>query len=392
MKFLTRTIWILSLVSLFTDIASEMLYPVMPVYLKQIGFSVAFIGFLEGIAEAISGYSKGYFGNISDRLGRRMPFVQLGYTLSAISKPLIAVTALPVLVFLARSMDRVGKGLRSGARDAVLSDEAEAAFKGRVFGFHRAMDTLGAVIGPGIALLYLWFHPGSYRILFFISLLPGILSIAGTLLIKEKPAIVPRQRVFPGPFVFLSYWKTSSATYRQVTAALLVFTLFNSSDVFLLLKARESGLNDSMVIGLYMFYNLAYAGASYPMGILADRAGMKRILVLGLCLFAAAYAGMAFANSAPAFLLLFLIYGLYSAATEGVAKAWITNLCRPEDTGTAIGTYTAFQSICTMVASIIAGLIWMKAGPLPTFLLTAIVAICVAAYLFTRPFGQRAVL
>ena len=185
-RIITRTIWILSLVSLFTDTASEMLYPVMPVFLKHIGYSVIFIGILEGLAEAVAGLSKSYFGKLSDKTGKRLPFVQFGYALSAISKPMLAAFIFPLWIFLSRTIDRIGKGIRTGARDAMLSDEATEKTKGRVFGFHRSMDTLGAVIGPGIALVYLYFNPKDYTTLFLIAFIPGVLSIIATLLIKEK--------------------------------------------------------------------------------------------------------------------------------------------------------------------------------------------------------------
>ena len=175
-RIITRTIWILSLVSLFTDIASEMLYPVMPVFLKHIGFSIIFIGVLEGVAEAVAGLSKSYFGKLSDKSGKRLPFVQLGYALSAISKPMMAVFIFPLWIFLSRTIDRLGKGLRTGARHAMLSDEATKETKGRVFGFHRSMDTFGAVIGPSIALLYLYYHPNDYTSLFLIAFIPGIIA------------------------------------------------------------------------------------------------------------------------------------------------------------------------------------------------------------------------
>lgn len=153
-KVITRTVWVLSLVSLFTDTASEMLYPVMPIYLKTIGFSIVLIGVLEGFAEALAGLSKGYFGQLSDNSGKRVPFVQLGYALSTISKPMMAIFTFPLWIFFARAIDRLGKGIRTGARDAILSDEATPQTKGKIFGFHRSMDTLGAVIGPALALLY----------------------------------------------------------------------------------------------------------------------------------------------------------------------------------------------------------------------------------------------
>ena len=379
-KFLTRNIWILSLVSLFTDIASEMLYPIMPLYLKSIGFSIIFIGILEGLAEATAGLSKGYFGNWSDNIGKRLPFVQLGYGLSALAKPLIAIFQYPLWVFSIRTLDRLGKGVRTGARDALLSDETTPEFKGRVFGFHRSLDTLGAVLGPSLAFLYLYFYPQQYKSLFFWAFIPGVFAISLTLLIKEKAA-KPSTQTKPALLDFIKYWKKSPVKYRQLTSALLLFTLFNSSDFFLILKIKESGLSDSTAIGVYIFYNMVYAIASYPMGIWADKWGMKRVYLSGLLMFATVYAGMSFTNDVRLFFGLFLLYGIYAAATEGVAKAWITNLCDKKDTATAIGTYTAFQSVMTLVASTLAGIIWANYGASVTFLLTALIALTVMVYL-----------
>jgi MFS family permease len=381
-KIITRNVWILSLVSLFTDMASEMLYPVMPVYLKSIGFSIVLIGVLEGFAEATAGLSKGYFGNLSDRTGLRKPFVQIGYALSALSKPMMAVFTYPLWVFFARTTDRLGKGIRTGARDALLSDEATPETKGRVFGFHRSMDTIGAVIGPMLALLFLQFYPGNYTTLFFLAFLPGILAIVFTALIQEKKKLKTVAIIKPGFWDFLQYWRRSPAQYRKLTGGLLFFALFNSSDVFLLLQVKAAGLSDSAVIGMYIFYNLVYAAAAYPMGVLADRLGMKRVFVSGLLLFAAVYAGMAFASTWPVFAALFFVYGLYAAATEGVAKAWMTNISAKEDTATAIGTYTAFQSVSALLASSLAGFIWYTAGPAAVFSISAVAGGGVAIYVW----------
>lgn len=384
--YMTRNIWILSLVSLFTDLASEMLYPVMPVFLKSIGFSVLLIGVLEGIAEATAGLSKGYFGKWSDRAGRRLPFVQIGYAMSAVSKPMMAAFVWPLWIFLARAVDRLGKGVRTGARDALLSDEATPATKGRVFGFHRAMDTLGAVLGPCLALLYLHYHPEDYKTLFLLAFLPGLLAIGATFLIRER-AVPQREaqalRAAPMKkfFEFAAYWKQSRPEYRQLVGGLLVFSVFNSSDVFLLLKAKESGMGDADVIGVYIFYNLVYAAAAFPVGILADRLGMRRVFVAGMLVFALVYGGMAFATAPMVFYALFFLYGLYAAATEGVAKAWITNISDRADTATAIGTYTAFQSLCALVASSLTGLIWYVLGPGAAFGLSAVAAAGVGGYL-----------
>lgn len=385
MKYITRAVWILSAVSLFTDTASEMLYPVMPIYLKTIGFSVVLIGVLEGIAEATAGLSKGYFGKLSDTSGRRVPFVQMGYALSALSKPMMAVFTFPLWIFFARTIDRFGKGIRTGARDALLSDEATPETKGKVFGFHRSMDTLGAVIGPGLALIYLYFYPEDYRTLFFIALIPGLLAIISSLRLKEKNAHKDKPKVKTGFFSFLKYWKQSPAVYRKVVAGLLVFTLFNSSDVFLLLQAKQAGLNDTMVIGVYIFYNLVYAMFAFPMGILADNIGLKTIFIMGLLLFAAVYFGMALNSNLYIFFGLFFLYGVYASATEGISKAWISNITGKKDTATAIGIFSGLQSICTMLASSLTGFIWFKFGAATAFILTATMTLIVAAYFLTVP-------
>ena len=380
MKIITRNIWILSLVSLFTDVASEMLYPVMPIYLKTIGFSIILIGVLEGFAEAIAGLSKGYFGSLSDNKGKRLPFVQIGYAFSAISKPMMALFAYPIWIFFARTIDRLGKGVRTGARDALLSDEATPQTKGKVFGFHRSMDTLGAVIGPLLALVYLAYYPNDYKTLFFIAFFPGISAIAITFFIKEKKNEQSKPKTKTRLLDFVRYWKESPATYRKLVGALLVFTLFNSSDIFLLLKIREAGFNDATVIGVYIFYNIIYAIFAYPLGALADKIGMKKIFILGLVLFSIVYVGMAYAENKMVFIALFFLYGVYAAATEGIAKAWITNICKKENTATAIGTYTAFQSIATLIASSLAGVIWFSFGASATFLLSGIVALMITFY------------
>jgi MFS family permease len=359
--------------------ASEMLYPVMPIYLKSIGFSVLLIGILEGVAEATAGLSKGYFGKLSDLSGKRVPFVRAGYLLSALSKPMMAVFIFPLWIFFARTIDRLGKGIRTGARDAILSDEANPSTKGKVFGFHRSMDTLGAVLGPAMALLYLYFYPEDYITLFYIAFIPGLLAIASSFLLKDK-TYRPKEKISTGFFSFLNYWKTSPSAYRRLVTGLLVFTLFNSSDIFLLLKAKQAGLDDTAVIGIYIFYNLVYAAFALPLGILADRIGLKQMFLFGLSLFVLVYYGMSTYTDIRIIAGLFFLYGIYAAATEGISKAWISNITDKKDTATAIGTYSGFQSICTMVASSLAGYIWFAFGAPAAFLLSAVAAVIVLLY------------
>lgn len=367
-----------------------MLYPIMPIYLKSIGFSVVLIGVLEGVAEATAGISKGYFGKLSDVSGKRVPFVQVGYALSAISKPMMAVLIYPLWIFFARTIDRLGKGIRTGARDAILSDETTPENKGRVFGFHRSMDTLGAVLGPALALLYLYFFPADYKTLFFIAFIPGLLAIIASLALKSKKPLVQKAKVYTPFFSFLRYWKTSPSAYRRVVIGLLVFALFNSSDVFLLLRAKQAGLSDTEVIAVYIFYNLVYAIFAFPVGIIADKIGLKKIFIIGLSLFVVVYFGMSFNASLYVYIGLFFLYGIYAAATEGISKAWISNITDKKDTATAIGTYSGLQSICTMIASSLTGLIWFQFGAAVAFVTTAVVTLMVVVYFLFLPVGMAA--
>jgi MFS family permease len=392
MRIITRTVLILSLISLLADIASEMLYPVIPVYLQEVGFSVIWIGLLESIANFTSGLSKGYFGKKSDEKGRRLPFVKAGYLLSAVSKPLIVLFVYPLWIFLMRTADRLGKGIRTAARDAMLSDEATGATRARVFGFHRAMDTAGAAIGPVLALLFLLFHPGNYKSLFYLAFVPGLVSWILIFLVKEKqrPPVPVQGKNF---FSYFRYWHSAGKEFRKAVPGLLLFALFNSSDFFLLLVTKETLGNrsislagftfhaDTITIAAYIFYNIVYAALSYPLGALADKFSPLKVIIAGFMLFAIVYGGFGLHPSLPMIFGLFGLYGIFSAATDGVTKAWITNLAGGNNTATAIGFYTSCESICTLLASTLAGLIWSGAGSSFLFYFTAIMAFAAALYI-----------
>ena len=382
-RYITRPIWLLSLVSLFSDITSEMIYPIMPIYLQSIGFSILWIGTLEGIAEAIAGLSQGYFGKASDLAGKRMPFVRLGYALTALSKPIIGVFRDPFLILLARSTDRFGKGIRTGARDAILSTETTNSHKGRVFGFHRSMNTTGAVIGLLLALGYLYYHPGDYQALFLISAIPAIISVALSFFITDSQVHLSKPNPEISAFTFLNYWSKSSNEYKRIVTGLLAFTLFNASDFFLLLKMKQDGLDDISIISIYIFYNLVYAVTALPLGILADRIGLKAMLIIGLCAYAVLYFGMALMSGGTPFLFLFFAYGIYSSATEGISKAWISNTCELQDLGTALGTFLGFQSITLMIASILTGILWSLIGANTTFLIVGSITTLLIFYFLT---------
>jgi MFS family permease len=388
MRIITRTVWILSTVSLFADIASEMLYPVIPVYLKQIGFTVLWIGVLEGLANFTAGISKGYFGKLSDEKGVRLPFIKLGYFLSSISKPMMAIFTVPIWIFFARAIDRLGKGIRTSARDALLSQEATKETKARVFGFHRGMDTVGATLGPALAFLFLLFYPGQYKLIFYIAFVPGIISVLLIFLLKEKkqPVSTMRRGNF---FAFFKYWNIASPEYKKLIIGLLFFALVNSSDIFLLLKTKEVTGSDSTTILAYIFYNLVFALGSYPLGILGDRFSFKKVFVGGLFVFAIVYAGFALTKSTVVIFTLFFLYGIYAAATEGIIKAWITNIAHDANTATAVGFYTSCESVCALLASTMAGFLWNVSGSTVTFMVTAASALGISFYFQIRSFKRN---
>lgn len=379
MKVINRTVIILSFVSMFADIASEMLYPVVPVYLKEIGFSVLLIGILEGIAGFTAGISKGYFGKWSDEKGLRIPFIKTGYLLSAISKPMMAAFIYPLWIFFARTTDRLGKGIRTAARDALLSNNATPETKARVFGFHRSMDTLGAAIGPLIALLLLWIYPQNYILVFLIAFVPGMVSVALIFFLREdKKSVSTLEK--GNFFSYFKYWKKAGGEYKKLVTGLVFFAFFNSSDIFLLLKAREITGSDQLTIAAYIFYNLVFALASWPLGALADRIGIRKIFIGGLVLFTIVYFLFSITTSSTLIIGAFLLYGIYAAATEGIAKAWITNLAHDKNTATAVGFFTSCESIAALFASILAGIIWTGFNSNMVFLVTSFAALLTTLY------------
>ena len=222
--------------------------------------------------------------------------------------------------------------------------------------------------------------PGITRRLFYIAFIPGVLAIVSALYVKDKTREIKPAKKTTTFFSFISYWNESDKKYRRLVIGLLAFALFNSSDIFLLLKAKQAGLNDTTVIAIYIFYNLVYALCSFPLGALADRTGLKQTFVGGLIIFTIVYMGMGISNNLYVIIGLFSLYGIYAAATEGISKAWISNISNKNDIATAIGTYSAFQSICTMIASALAGFIWYQFGASETFLVTAIATAFIILY------------
>jgi len=262
----------------------------------------------------------------------------------------------------------------------MMSDETTPEHKGKVFGFHRSMDTIGAAIGPALALVLLWVYPGEYRMLFYLAFFPGLVAVGLTFFLREKKLQAMPEKKMPGFLSYLKYWKRSAVPYRYFVAGLLLFTLFNSSDAFLLLAIKDNQISDTGMIAMYIFYNLVYAMASYPLGILADRIGLKTMLISGLFLFALVYLSFGFTSSVTGFLVLFAFYGIYAASTEGISKALISNIASKQDTATAIGFYTSFASVFSLLASSIAGLLWFTLGMKVMFMISGFGVLVVCFY------------
>lgn len=350
-----------------------MLYPITPIFLSTVlGASMLHIGLIEGVAEALASLLKSSSGLWSDRIRSRRHFVWIGYLLTAIAKPVIGVSHSWSGVLLARGLDRTGKGIRTAPRDALLSEAVAPQFRGAAFGWHRAMDTLGAAIGPLIAVVYLKYH-SDLRSIYFWAVIPGLIAVAFVFGVSEKP----KEKTERAPSIKASLTKN----FRSYLYSWTAFSLTNSSDVFILLKAKSAGIELQTSILLYCFYNLVYALLSPYLGILSDKFPRKWILSGGLLVFAITYLGFAFATSFWNFAILFGIYGIYMAATDGVGKAMAVDLLPPEAKATGLGILGTFTGIASLFASLAAGFIWDHFGAAQSFYYSATGAIIASVML-----------
>jgi MFS family permease len=357
-----------------------MLYPVTPIFLTAVlGSSMAVVGMIEGIAEFISGILKGYFGNFSDKVGRRSIFIVIGYSLSALAKPLPGIFQNIPTVLFSKVSDRAGKGIRTAPRDALLGSYSNGN-SGTVFGFHRGMDTLGAAIGPIAALVLLQYFPDNFQLIFLLAFVPSAIAVFFTLLVKDKPV----ESKFRSQKNYAEFWKSAPKSYKKILVLITIFSLVNSSDVFLILKSKDVSDSGTLAILGYIFYNFIYAGASYPLGGLADKFGKKKIFSLGLIIFSLVYFGFALIPNIEFIWILFALYGIYAAATEGVSKAWVSDLIPNRQRGSAIGLLTMLSSFAIMLGSFTAGILWDKFGSSVPFLLSAVVSLIIAFIFFIK--------
>ena len=371
-KALPANVLSLGWVSFANDIASELAYPVVPLFLTiTLGAPVAVVGLIEGIAEGVSVALRGLSGWLSDREGgRRKPWIVAGYSLTAISRPLIAAAPTWGWVLGARVVDRLGKAARTAPRDALIRDSTDPAMIGSAFGYHRAMDTAGAVVGPlaAVALLAIGL---SLRGVLWMAVIPAVATLILLRTIREAPAVAAPAPAAARPKARLSDLPT---TFWIVLGIWTVFSIGNSSDVFLLLRAHELGLGTTLAVLSYAVYNTVYCGLSWPLGALSDRVPRTLVLGAGIAVFGLVYLGFALAPAAWAVWPLFLIYGAYIAATEGVAKAWVADYAPPGLAGTAYGVFAAVSGLALLVASIVAGLLWTRVSPSAPFVLGAAAA------------------
>jgi MFS family permease len=371
---ISRNVYILSIVSLFTDISSEMLYPLIPIFVTSIlGAPVAIVGMMEGAAEMTASLLKGVSGWLSDRTGVRRPFVIAGYSVSALAKPMLALAGAWPIVLAARVLDRFGKGVRGSARDAILAESSLPEVRGRAFGFHRSADQIGAVAGPLLAVPLLALFANNFRALFIAAFIPAAAGAVLLFKVKEtgrsaggaKGAVAPRSL----------RWRDTSPAFRRFLLITLVFALGNSSDVFLILRAKQIGIGTNHILVLFALYNLMTVISAFPAGRLSDSIGRKRLLTGGLFLFALIYTGFAFATTAAEVWLLFAAYGVHVGINDGLSRAFAVDLASPGHRATALGLHATATGITTFAASAIAGALWTWSGPAPVFLYGAVMAI-----------------
>jgi MFS family permease len=361
---LSRNVFFTGLVSFFMDVSSEMIYPVVPLFLANVlGVNKSLIGLIEGVAESTASLLKIFSGWFSDRMGNRKYLMALGYGISALSRPVMATAASWHQIFASRFTDRIGKGIRTAPRDAIIAESVEDTHLARAFSFHRSMDTMGAVIGPALAFLLLGFFSNGYRIVFWLSMIPAVIALFVIFIFigeRRKPSAPSSER----PKLTLKHFDWRARCFIAIST---IFALGNSSDVFLILRAEEKGVPTAMIPVVYLLFNLVYSLTAIPAGIGADRFGRKRVILLGFMLFGGLYYGFAVAGSARAVWVLFAGYGVFMGLTEGVQKAYLATIIPREFKATAFGVYASAVGLAMLPASLVGGWLWDRVSPAATF-------------------------
>jgi MFS family permease len=373
-----KNIFYIGLVSFFTDVSSEMIYPLLPVFLTTVlKAPLAFVGLVEGVAESTASILKLVTGWVSDRLNRRKAFVAAGYILSSAARPLVAFATHPWHVLLVRFADRVGKGVRTAPRDALIADTCDSGEKGKAFGFHRAMDHAGAIAGPAIATLLLAYAFADYRTVFLLAFIPAIAAVLIVLfLVREKKA-----DALCAPAPAKLRFGIFDRNFKMYLAVVFLFTLGNSSDAFLILRARDAGIAAAALPLLWILLHIVKMLSSTPGGMLSDRIGRKKVIVAGWVIYFLSYMGFAFARTPAHIWLLFTGYGFFFGLTESTEKAFVADLVGPEMRGSAFGTYNFAIGIGALPSSLLMGWLWQTFGVVVAFSFGAVMALLAALLL-----------
>ncbi len=366
-----KNVFIAGFVSFFMDVSSEMIYPLVPLFLANVfGVNKSVIGLIEGIAESTASLLKVFSGWFSDRIGNRKWLMAAGYGISTLSRPIVALAAGWQHVMGSRFMDRFGKGVRTAPRDAIIAESSESAFLGRAFSFHRSLDTMGAVVGPALAFFFLGIFSNNYRTVFWLSMIPGAIAVLLIIFFiseKKKVSIAHAER----PKLMFKHfdWR-----FKFFVSIATIFAIGNSSDVFLILRAQQIGIPTLMIPVVYLLFNLIYSLSAIPAGIAADRLGRKRVILLGFILFAILYYGFAIAKDTAAIWALFAFYGLFMGLTEGIQKAFLATIIPSDFKATAFGVYNTAVGLAMFPASLIGGWLWDHVSPSATFYYGSITA------------------
>lgn len=355
---LPRNVVMLGLTSFLTDVSSDMIIPLLPVFLTTVlGVTPRFVGLIEGVADSTASVLRLFAGWLSDRMGRRKPLVVWGYGVACMARPLVALAMAGWHVLLIRFIDRIGKGVRGAPRDALIADSTSAEHRGRAYGFHRALDHLGAVFGPLIAFVLLTWGL-SYRAIFALSAIPGVLAVVlVTVAVRESPSQTPQKATLPS----LSL-RPLHREFKIFLGILLLFTLGNSSDAFLLLRAQSVGIPSPLLPLIWLVLHVVKSLAAMPGGMWSDRVGRKRVILIGWSVYAAIYLGLALAEAPWHLWTLFTVYGLYFGLTEGSEKALVADLVPPDLRGVAFGLYNMAVGIMVLPASVLMGMLWHHVG------------------------------
>lgn len=374
---IATNVLVLGVVSLLTDMSSEMIYPILPLFLTAIGASGLVIGLIEGASETTASLVKVFSGWYSDRLPKRKPFISGGYTLSTVVKPILAVATSPLLVLGIRITERVGKGIRSAPRDALIADSTAPEYRGRAYGLHKAFDSSGAVIGPVLVIPILLaastITTGTFRLVFLLSTLPALAAVLVLFLFVREKAVVRTGQTG----AFLKDIGRLGRPFYMLMAVVLTFYVGEISYAFMVLRAYEEGIGTVNTILLYILYNALFVLAAFPAGILSDNRGRKPVIIGSFLIFAGAAAVMAVANSWWVLAISFAMFGIYKGTSEGVFKAFVTDVVPSNLRGTALGAFHTSVGLVMLPGGIVAGYLWDNIGHWATFaygFLTAIVA------------------